>query len=128
MSLTPVPPIRKLAQASYPRPSEGRPEETRAEIPWSLDRKLQPFTLHPSKTYTTELYLAYSFGCFCHSLVAKLCLTLLRPSKTSPPGSSVQGISQARVVEWVAISFSRGSSRPKDGTHVSCIDKWIFYY
>ena len=39
----------------------------------------------------------------------------------SPPGPSVQGIFQARVLEWVAISFSRGSSRPRDRTQVSCI-------
>ena len=39
----------------------------------------------------------------------------------NPPGSSVRGISQARILGWVAISFSRGSSRPRDRTHVSCI-------
>ena len=39
----------------------------------------------------------------------------------SPPGSSVHGISQARILEWVAISISRGSSPPRDGTWVSCI-------
>jgi len=38
----------------------------------------------------------------------------------SPPGSSVNGILQARILEWVAISFSRGSSQPRDQTHVSC--------
>ena len=37
------------------------------------------------------------------------------------PGSSVHGISQARILEWVAISFSRGSSRLRDRTHISCI-------
>ena len=40
----------------------------------------------------------------------------------SPPGSSVHGISQVRVLEWVVISFSRGSSWPRDQTPVSCID------
>ena len=44
-----------------------------------------------------------------------------------PPGSSVPGIFQARILEWVAISFSRKSSRPKDRTHVSCISRWILY-
>ena len=39
----------------------------------------------------------------------------------SPPGFSVHGISQARVLGWVAISFSRGSSQPRDRTQVSCI-------
>ena len=44
--------------------------------------------------------------------VAQLCLTLCDPRKCSLPGSSVHGILQARILEWVAISFSRGSSRP----------------
>ena len=44
----------------------------------------------------------------------------------SLPGSSVQGISQARILEWVAISFSRGSSRPRDQTWVSCIAGRVF--
>ena len=43
----------------------------------------------------------------------------------SPPGSSVRGILQARILEWVAISSSRGSSRPRDQTHISCIGRWI---
>ena len=43
------------------------------------------------------------------------------PVDCSPPGSSVHGISQARIQEWVAISFSRGSSWPRDQTHVSCV-------
>ena len=38
-----------------------------------------------------------------------------------PPGSSVHGICQARILEWVAISFSRGSSQPRDWTQLSCI-------
>ena len=40
---------------------------------------------------------------------------------TSLPGSSVRGTLQARILEWVAISFSRGSSQPRDRTQVSCI-------
>ena len=45
---------------------------------------------------------------------------------SSPPGSSVRGISQARLLEWVAIPFSRGSSRPRDQTHVSCLADGLF--
>ena len=44
------------------------------------------------------------------------------------PGSSVHGILQARILEWVAISFSRGSSQPRDGTLISCIGRWILDY
>ena len=43
----------------------------------------------------------------------------------SPSGSSVCGIVQARIVEWVTISYSRGSSQPRDWTHVSCTGGWI---
>ena len=53
--------------------------------------------------------------------VAQSCLTLRDAMDCSPPGSSVHGIFQARVLEWVAISFSRGSSQPSDWTQVSCI-------
>ena len=53
-------------------------------------------------------------------LVIQLCLTLCDPTGCSPPGSSVQGILQARILEWVAISFSKGSSLPRDQTQVSC--------
>ena len=49
-------------------------------------------------------------------------------SDCSPPGSSVHGLSQARILEWVGISFSRGSSWSRDRTQVSCIGKWILYY
>ena len=46
----------------------------------------------------------------------------------SLPGSSVHGISQTRILEWIAISFPRVSSRPGDQTHVSCIGRWILYH
>ena len=54
------------------------------------------------------------------SEVAQSCPTLCDAMDCSPPVSSVHGILQARILEWVAISFSRGSSQPRD-TQVSCI-------
>ena len=54
-------------------------------------------------------------------LVTKSCLTLCNPMDYILPGSSVHGILQARTLEWVAISFSRGSSQPRNQTRVSCI-------
>ena len=64
--------------------------------------------------------------CSCHCCLAtKLCPTLCDPMDCHPPGSSVRGIFQAGVLEWVAISFSSGSSQPRDQTHVSCIGRWI---
>ena len=48
------------------------------------------------------------------------CVWLCDPMDCNPPGSSVRGILQARILEWVAIPFSRGSSWPRDQTWVSC--------
>ena len=53
------------------------------------------------------------------------------PMDCSPPGSSVHGILQARILEWVAISSSRASSPSRDPiflSYVSCIGKWVLYY
>ena len=55
------------------------------------------------------------------SEVTQSCPTLCDPMDCSLPGSSLHGILQTRVLEWVAISFSRGSSQPRDWTWVSCI-------
>ena len=54
-------------------------------------------------------------------LVPQSCLTLCDLMNCSPPGSSIHGILQARILAWVAIRFSRGSSWPRDQTQVSCI-------
>ena len=51
----------------------------------------------------------------CVCVCAQSCLTLCNPMDCSPPGSSVHGIFQARILEWVAISSSRGSSQPRNG-------------
>ena len=61
----------------------------------------------------------------------QLCLTLCDSMDCRPPGYSVHGILQARILEWVAISSSRRSSRPRDGTHVSyvsCIGRQVPYH
>ena len=55
------------------------------------------------------------------SEVAQSCPTLCDPMGGNLPGSMVHGIFQARIVEWATISFSRGSSQPRDWTQVSCI-------
>ena len=59
-------------------------------------------------------------------LVAQSSLTLRDPMDGSPPGSSVHGILQARILEWVAIPFSRGLSPPRDRTQVSHIAGRLF--
>ena len=60
---------------------------------------------------------------YCHLVVWFFC----DPMDCSPPGSSFHGFSQARILEWVAISFSRGFSQPRDWTQVSWIDSRILY-
>ena len=55
------------------------------------------------------------------SEVTRLCPTLCDPMDGSLPDSGIHGIFQARILEWAAISFSRGSSQPRDQTRVSCI-------
>ena len=59
-------------------------------------------------------------------LVPQSCPTLCDPMDCSPPGSSVHGLLQARILEWIAIPFSRGSSRPRDGTQAFCIAARFF--
>ena len=60
------------------------------------------------------------------SEVSRSCLTLCDIMDCSLPGSSIHGIFQAQILEWVAISFSRGSSRPRDRTQVSHIAGRLF--
>ena len=64
---------------------------------------------------------------FCCCLLVKLCSTLCDPIDSTLPGSSVHGILQARILEWVAMPSSRGSSRPRNSTRVSCIGRQILY-
>ena len=59
------------------------------------------------------------------------CPTLCSPMDCGPPGSSVHGILQARILEWTAMPSSRGSSQPRDQAHisfVSCIGRWVLYH
>ena len=60
-------------------------------------------------------------SCYCIVLCCDHSCWLCGPMDFSSPGSSVHGILQARILEWVAISNSRGSSPPRDRTHPSCI-------
>ena len=67
--------------------------------------------------------------CMCAKLLQS-CPTLCDPMDCSPPGSSVPGVLQARILEWVAMPSSRGSSRPHDQTstsYISCIGRQVLY-
>ena len=76
-------------------------------LPWNTEIKCKP-------------------TCCCY-LLTKLCPTLCNSMDYGPPGSSVHGILQARILEWGAISTSRGSSRPRDWSRISCIDRRVFH-
>ena len=91
--------------------------------------------LFPLRTLVNRPCLPLAFQLYCRSLpldhqnlfhcggdlVTKSCPTLCDPMDYSLPGSSIHGILQARILEWVAISFSRGYSQPRNWTRVSCI-------
>ena len=72
-----------------------------------------------------QILAVYLFICVCACGCAPLpSLTLCNPMSCSPPGSPVHRIFQARILEGVSISSSRGSSRSRDQTHISCVS-WI---
>ena len=61
-------------------------------------------------------------------LFTQSCLSLCDPIDYSPLDSSVHGIFQTRILEWIDISFSKGSSWPRNWTHVFCIGRKILYH
>ena len=75
------------------------------------------------KIKTASKYITCIHMYACSVASVQLC----DPINCSPPGSSVHGILQARILEWVAMASSRGSSRPRDWTWVSCTGRWVLY-
>ena len=88
---------------------------------WNYKHSYRWITVHrrPSKVLEENTHLGYMHACS----VSKLCPTLCDSMDRSPPGSSLYGILQARILEWVVISFSMGSSQPRDQISHS----WICY-
>ena len=84
-------------------------------------------------SHTLHFYIntnLYNFINVCANLL-QLCLTVCVPMDYSLPRSSVHGILQARILEWVVMPASRGSSRPRDRTRVSygsCIGRWALQH
>ena len=100
------------------------------DAPFTLDGASStcPSTSHP-QNYIKDGSNDISSPSVCAQ--SQSCLTLCDPMDCSLPGSSVHGIFQARILEWVAISHSRGSSPTRDQTCiscVSCIGKQILYH
>ena len=77
-----------------------------------------------SRFYFSTLLI---FVCMCSQLLSHV-LTLFHPMDYSPADSSVHRISQARILEWVGISFSRASSSPRDQSHICSIGRQILYH
>ena len=93
------------------------------ELQGLLPQKLPTISVHTRYDKCSE----HTRGCLpfilaycCRPSVAQSCPILLKPHDCSPPGSSVHGISQARILKWVAISSSRRSAWPGNGTHIPC--------
>ena len=76
------------------------------------------FSTMSSRFICTALNILFKC-CMCCANSLQLCLTLCDPVDCSLPGSSVRGILQAGILEWVAIPFSKGSSQPRDRIQVS---------
>ena len=120
-----------MTQSAWPQSCSGTGgrglPSRKAEAPGTLESRLAlscdryallSATLDPSGDQVVVNTSCLALKACVH---AQLHPTLCNPVDSSPPGSSVHGIFQARILEWVAISSSRGSSRPRDQTHVSCI-------
>ena len=91
------------------------------ETPWTVASQA-PLSLGFSRQeHWSELPFPSPVHAYMHAKSLQLCPTLCDPMDSSPPGSSDHRILQARTLEWIAISFSRGSSWPRDCTHISCI-------
>ena len=79
----------------------------------------------------TQIWKKESIHNSVHAKTFQSCSTLCGPMDCSRPGSSVHGILQARIVECIVMLSSRGSSPPRDGTHVSyisCIGRQVFFF
>ena len=72
----------------------------------------------------------FTFLCVCVSARthAQSGSTVCKTMDCNLSGFSVHGILQARMLEWVAISYSKGSSQPRDQTYISYIGRWIFFF
>ena len=101
---------------------------------WSSFHGKTPFlgaTAIRTHYVNADLFFWNLEGVCVHAKLLQSCLTLHKPMACSPPGSSVHWILQAKILEWVAMPFSRGSSQPRDwtcGSYVSCIGRWVLYH
>ena len=112
------------------------------KIPWAnlfllkSHKNITPLCLKPQLGYLSFNDLQhvssedFPGSAVCCAKLLQLCLTLCNPMDCSLPGSSVHGVLQTRILEWAAMPSSRGSSRPRNRTHVSsvsCIGRWVHH-
>ena len=93
-----------------------------------FNKKLLPPSSFSLSVVTKDWYLIHDniyHLCVCVCVCTQ---TLFNLKDYSPPGSSAHGISQEKILEWVVISSSRGTSWSRDQTHVSCIGRPILYH
>ena len=108
--------IKTLVLLKYKRPAHNRI----AIYPFQFKHQVTIATMSPNlgfsdiRNYSSNkiIYFLLTGYFFASTFYTTSCLTLCNPVNCSPPGSSVHGILQARVLEWVAMPSSRGSSQP----------------
>ena len=93
------------------------PSKVPREGVWSWEAWVRPFC----RACSHENWVLHGVDVCVLCSVSQSCQTLWDPMECSPPGSSVYGVLQARILEKVAISSSRGSSQPRDWTRISCV-------
>ena len=115
-----------LRESGFCRPKCG-PWTSSIRITWKFFRRAELWaqTSRISELMLTSVLVPSVCVCVC-ALSCLFVSPLYNPMDSSLPGSSVHGIFQARILEWVAISFSRGSSQPRNRTHVSHIAGGFF--
>ena len=102
---------------------------------WSIENTGEGEALHQFcrspcfylKPHSRSVTVIYSIRMRVLAKSLQSCPTLCNPTECSPPDSSVHGILQARILEWVTMPSSRGSSQPKDRTQVSCAGRGVLY-
>ena len=103
-----------------------------AELCWNDKGELDKKVTDLKVLITRYSYIAVKHMCVCVCVCVRVCVhvcvlvtpscpTVCYPVDYNPPGSSVRGVLQARILEWIPISFSRGSSQPRDQTWMSCM-------
>ena len=121
---------RQTGAATVEKQVGGFPKNQKTELPYNPEVTFRAIYLKKTlKDTCTSMFTAAHTHIHTNGIllshkqneVTQLCLSLCDPVDCSLPGSSIHGILQARTLEWVAISFSRGSSQPRDRTCVSCI-------